>query len=174
MKLQIALDGTLADSLAILDQVADHVSIAEVGTPLIYREGVAAVRHIKDKFPSLPVHALAEKPTWTRTDLDAISYHMRQYLVLRYHLPAHAETSEALRHSLKHVRVAAEMAKHIVNSLLRCDGARFAARELSQADIALIRHTLMGLADMPTYAYSPDHPANQPIHPAAALREQPS
>lgn len=120
------------------------------------------------------LHALAEKPTWTRTDLDAISYHMRQYLVLRYHLPAHAETSEALRHSLKHVRVAAEMAKHIVNSLLRCDGARFAARELSQADIALIRHTLMGLADMPTYAYSPDHPANQPIHPAAALREQPS
>ena len=113
------------------------------------------------------LQTLADKPTWTRADLDAISYYVRHYLVLRHRLPAHAETSQALHHTLRQARITQEFAKHIVNTLLRCDAARFAARELSQADIALIRHTLMGLATMPAYAYSPDHPSNQPSsHPS--------
>lgn len=119
------------------------------------------------------LQTLADQPTWTRADLDAISYYVRHYLVLRHRLPAHAETSQALHHSLRHARITPEFAKHIVNTLLRCDAARFAARELSQADTALIRHTLMGLADMPAYAYSPDHPSNQPNY-SPTLQEQPS
>lgn len=121
------------------------------------------------------LHDLADKPTWTRADLDAISHEVRHYLALRHKLPAHAETSQALHHTLRQARITPEFAKHIVNTLLRCDAARFAARELSHADLALIRHTLKGLANMPTYAYSPDHPANQPHHPPTTkLREQPS
>jgi len=119
------------------------------------------------------LQTLADKPTWTRADLDAISYEVRHYLVLRHRLPAHAETSQALHHTLRQARITSEFAKHIINTLLRCDAARFAARELSQADIALIRHTLYGLANMPAYAYSPDHPSNQPTH-LPTLREQPS
>jgi hypothetical protein len=121
------------------------------------------------------LHDLADKPTWTRADLDAISYYVRHYLALRHKLPAHAETSQALHHTLRQARITPEFAKHIVNTLLRCDAARFAARELSQADTSLIRHTLIGLANMPAYAYSPDHPSNQPNHPPKArLKEQPS
>jgi hypothetical protein len=126
------------------------------------------------------LQTLADKATWTRADMDAISYYVRHYLALRHKLPAHGETSQTLHHTLRQARITPEFAKHIVNTLLRCDAARFAARELSQADIALIRHTLMGLANMPAYAYSPDHPSNQPSHPAtshpatATFQEQPS
>lgn len=57
MKLQIALDGTLDDSLAILHAVHEYVGIAEIGTPLIYREGMAAVRALRDAFPDLTLLA---------------------------------------------------------------------------------------------------------------------
>lgn len=57
MKLQLALDGTLKDSLAILEKVHPHIDIAEIGTPLIYREGIHAARQIKQLYPDLSVLA---------------------------------------------------------------------------------------------------------------------
>jgi 3-hexulose-6-phosphate synthase len=51
-QLQLALDGDLASSLAILAQVHPYVDIVEVGTPLIYREGVHALRHIRAHAPA--------------------------------------------------------------------------------------------------------------------------
>lgn len=47
MKLQLALDGTLSDSLALLRVVRADVEIVEIGTPLIFREGMNAVRQIR-------------------------------------------------------------------------------------------------------------------------------
>jgi 3-hexulose-6-phosphate synthase len=47
----LALDGPLGDSLAILRSVQAYIDIIEVGTPLIYREGMSAVRQIRQAYP---------------------------------------------------------------------------------------------------------------------------
>lgn len=52
-KLQIALDGDLPSTLTILSQVRPYIDIAEIGTPLIYREGMLAVRQIRATYPDL-------------------------------------------------------------------------------------------------------------------------
>lgn len=56
-KLQIALDGELDSSLRVLEQVAPYVDIVEIGTPLILREGMNAVRRVGEAFPALAVLA---------------------------------------------------------------------------------------------------------------------
>ena len=61
MKLQIAVD--LADTKRVLEiakQVHDIVDIYEVGTPVIMKEGVHAVRALKDAYPKLCVLADAK------------------------------------------------------------------------------------------------------------------
>ena len=58
VKLQLALDcESLAAARAVLEKTADLVDIAEVGTPLVLREGVAAVTALKKEFPRLRVLA---------------------------------------------------------------------------------------------------------------------
>ncbi len=57
VRLQLALDGPLDESLAILRRVQAYVDIVEVGTPLIYREGMAAVRQIRRAYPGLTLTA---------------------------------------------------------------------------------------------------------------------
>ena len=52
-KLQIALDGDLPSTLTILSQVYPFIDIAEIGTPLIYREGIHAIRQIRAVYPDL-------------------------------------------------------------------------------------------------------------------------
>jgi 3-hexulose-6-phosphate synthase len=57
MKLQLALDGTLQRGLSILAMVRPYVDIAEIGTPLLLREGMAAARKLQSAFPNLPLSA---------------------------------------------------------------------------------------------------------------------
>ena len=57
MRLQLALDGTLEESLAVLSLVRPYIDIAEVGTPLIYREGMAAVWQIRQAYPDITLTA---------------------------------------------------------------------------------------------------------------------
>ena len=57
MRLQIALDGDLASSLAVLRAVRPSIDIAEIGTPLVLREGIAAARKIRAEFPDLTLLA---------------------------------------------------------------------------------------------------------------------
>jgi 3-hexulose-6-phosphate synthase len=57
MKLQLALDGSLDSSLELLEGVHPYIHIAEVGTPLIFREGIAAIREVCRRYPDLPVLA---------------------------------------------------------------------------------------------------------------------
>jgi 3-hexulose-6-phosphate synthase len=58
MKLQIAFDFLdLQQVENILGRVAGLVDIAEVGTPMIVRYGVEAVRRLRHAFPSLPILA---------------------------------------------------------------------------------------------------------------------
>jgi 3-hexulose-6-phosphate synthase len=57
MKLQVALDGDLASSRAILAQVHAFIDIAEIGTPLIYREGMNAVKTLRADYPNLTLLA---------------------------------------------------------------------------------------------------------------------
>ena len=57
MRLQLALDGTLADSLTLLDQVRSWIDIAEIGTPPVQREGAQALRTMRAAHPDLPLLA---------------------------------------------------------------------------------------------------------------------
>ena len=50
-KLQLALDGDLSDSLAVLEQAHAQIDIVEIGTPLVFREGMRAVRVIRAAYP---------------------------------------------------------------------------------------------------------------------------
>ena len=52
-KLQLALDGDLSDGLAVLEQTHAYVDIVEIGTPLVFREGMRAVRVIRAAYPGL-------------------------------------------------------------------------------------------------------------------------
>ena len=52
-KLQLALDGDLSDGLAVLEEAHACVDIVETGTPLVFREGMRAVRVIRAAYPGL-------------------------------------------------------------------------------------------------------------------------
>ncbi|MCY3574280.1 MAG: orotidine 5'-phosphate decarboxylase [Chloroflexi bacterium] len=56
-KLQLALDGELDAALEILAETRPFIDIAEVGTPLIYREGLRALRQIHALHPDLSLLA---------------------------------------------------------------------------------------------------------------------
>lgn len=56
-KLQLALDSDLSTALNILKNVYPFVDILEVGTPLIFREGMRAVQTIRDAYPNLTLLA---------------------------------------------------------------------------------------------------------------------
>ena len=57
VKLQLALDGPLEDSLAVLRAAREYVDLAEIGTPLVLREGVRAIQRLRAEFPALPLLA---------------------------------------------------------------------------------------------------------------------
>ena len=50
-KLQLALDGDLSSALAVLEKTHGHVDIIEIGTPLVFREGMRAVRKVRTAYP---------------------------------------------------------------------------------------------------------------------------
>ena len=56
-KLQIALDGDLPAALDILAQVQPFINIAEIGTPLVFREGMSSVRQVRAAWPRLELVA---------------------------------------------------------------------------------------------------------------------
>ena len=56
-ELQIALDGELSAALEVLAQVHPFVDVAEIGTPLVFREGMQAVREIRAAHPRLTLVA---------------------------------------------------------------------------------------------------------------------
>ena len=57
MRLQVALDGALCDSLDMLSMVRHSIDIAEIGTPLILRDGAAAIRAVRSAYPDLTLVA---------------------------------------------------------------------------------------------------------------------
>ncbi len=57
MKLQLALDSHEEEGLEILAQVHQFIDIVEIGTPLIFREGVQAVGRIGSRYPDLQILA---------------------------------------------------------------------------------------------------------------------
>jgi 3-hexulose-6-phosphate synthase len=57
IKLQIALDGTYLQGVKILHEVHPFVDIVEVGTPLLFREGIQAVTLLRQQFPDVEILA---------------------------------------------------------------------------------------------------------------------
>lgn len=51
--MQLALDGTLEQAVTVLDLVAPYVDIVELGTPLLYREGIRVAAHIHHLYPDM-------------------------------------------------------------------------------------------------------------------------
>ncbi len=60
MELQIALDCPLATGLALLRRLAGVVDRAELGTPLLLREGLHAARSIRENIGQVPLTADAK------------------------------------------------------------------------------------------------------------------
>jgi 3-hexulose-6-phosphate synthase len=56
-KLQLALDGDLRSALETLSAIHPYIDIAEAGTPLIFREGMNALRRIREAHPQLTLVA---------------------------------------------------------------------------------------------------------------------
>ncbi len=56
-QLQIALDGELSVALDILAQAHPFIDIAEVGTPLVFREGMSALRAFRAAYTRLTIVA---------------------------------------------------------------------------------------------------------------------
>jgi 3-hexulose-6-phosphate synthase len=57
-KFQVALDlFSIEDTLNVLEKVGEFVDIIELGTPLMIKEGVSAVKVVKGKFPDKIVFA---------------------------------------------------------------------------------------------------------------------
>jgi 3-hexulose-6-phosphate synthase len=57
-RLQLAFDFLqVPEIIRLTGQVADLVDLVEIGTPVIIRDGVQAVRRLKDAFPEMPVVA---------------------------------------------------------------------------------------------------------------------
>jgi len=58
IKLQLAVDqADCPEIMALAEQVADVIDILEIGTPVIIKEGLQAVRMVKKAFPDLTVLA---------------------------------------------------------------------------------------------------------------------
>ena len=58
MKLQIAYDvGTYQDLVILINKIQDLIDIIEIGTPLILREGLGKISHVKKKFPDKKIIA---------------------------------------------------------------------------------------------------------------------
>ena len=55
-KLQLAVDTlSLDEALEFLEEASSDIDIVEVGTPLLYRSGLEAVRRIRAAFPKLSI-----------------------------------------------------------------------------------------------------------------------
>ncbi|WP_026573303.1 3-hexulose-6-phosphate synthase [Bacillus sp. UNC438CL73TsuS30] len=58
MELQLALDlVNIPEGIEVVKEVAEHIDIVEIGTPVVINEGLRAVKEIKQAFPSLQVLA---------------------------------------------------------------------------------------------------------------------
>ena len=57
MKLQIALDIDWSKASRILEQVQAYIDIVEIGTPLIFLEGLSLVERVREQFPGLMILA---------------------------------------------------------------------------------------------------------------------
>jgi 3-hexulose-6-phosphate synthase len=70
MKLQVAIDLlSTADALTLLNKVAEHIDIIELGTPLIKQQGLGAVTNIKAAYPDKLV--FADMKTMDAGELEA-------------------------------------------------------------------------------------------------------
>ncbi|MCM3217086.1 3-hexulose-6-phosphate synthase [Niallia taxi] len=58
MKLQLALDlVNIPQAIEVVSQVAEHVDVVEIGTPVVINEGLRAVKELKEAFPNVTVLA---------------------------------------------------------------------------------------------------------------------
>lgn len=70
MKLQLAIDlvNDIPEALELVEEVKDYVDVVEIGTPVLNREGLQAVKELKESFPELEV--LADEKLIDATDFE--------------------------------------------------------------------------------------------------------
>ncbi len=102
MRLQLAIDTLdLGEAEALVAQVRDLVDIVEVGTPIVIRDGVAAVRRLHAAFPELAI--LADLKIVDGGYLEAsLGFEAGARLVTVLAVAADATVREALRAACEH------------------------------------------------------------------------
>ena len=121
-KLQIALDGELATALDILAAAHPYIDIAEIGTPLVYREGMDAVRRIRDAYPQLTLAADLKIMDAGEAEAD-IAFHAGADIVTVMAVAADATIAGALESARRH-------GKRLMVDMMQVDDAEARASEL--------------------------------------------
>ncbi len=100
-KLQLALDADLPTALRLLSDVHALIDIAEIGTPLVFREGMRAVHRIREAYPQLTLLADLKIMDAGRAEAD-IAFQAGADLVTVMALAADATIAGALESAREH------------------------------------------------------------------------
>lgn len=70
LKLQLAIDlvKDIPEAIELVEEVKEYIDVVELGTPVINREGLQAVKEVKEAFPDLQV--LADEKLIDATDFE--------------------------------------------------------------------------------------------------------
>lgn len=153
-KLQIALDGELASALEILSAVYPYIDIAEVGTPLVFREGMKALRRIRAVHPQLTLVADLKIMDAGEAEAD-IAFDAGADIVTVMAVAADATIAGALNSARAH-------GKRVMVDMMQVAGLRERARALAAMGCDLLcLHT----------AHDQQAALGSPFAQLAALRE---
>ena len=117
-ELQIAFDGDMSTALDILAQVRPYIDIAEVGTPLVFRDGMSAVRKLRAAYPRLTLVADLKIMDAGEAEAD-IAFAAGADRVTVMALASDATISGALRSANRHRKQVMVDMMQVVDPLLR-------------------------------------------------------
>ena len=153
-RLQIALDGDLASALEILATVQPYIDIAEVGTPLVFREGMYALRRIRAAHSKLTLVADLKIMDAGEAEAD-IAFEAGADIVTVMAVAADATIAGALRCARAH-------GKRVMVDMMQVADIRARARDLAAMGCDLLcLHT----------AHDQQAALGSPFAQLAALRE---
>ena len=129
-QLQLALDGDLASALEILSAAHPYIDIVEVGTPLVYREGMVAVRRIRALYPQLTLAADLKIMDAGEAEAD-IAFSAGADIVTAMAAAADATIAGALDSARAH-------GKRLMVDMMQVDHTTARARELAEMGCDLL------------------------------------
>lgn len=130
VKLQLALDGDLPSALSVLSAVHPHIDIIEIGTPLVFREGMRALRRIHGEYPQLALTADLKIMDAGKAEAD-IAFESGADIVTVMAVAADATIEGALKSAEAH-------GKRVMVDMMQVADARARALELASMGCDLL------------------------------------